>query len=165
MPTCQITVQDGQAQLRVCELSDDKFIDVNGELLYTGESTNLFSGSSLLLGESEFFWVVPSLHSAYSKFQILEKNDRYNITKAQVRLGTAAHCEIRFKSQALAPVVGFLEYTGSGFLYRHHNIALPARIDGVETSAGLEVPIRVGSILELAPGVRVSLGEREPGSC
>jgi pSer/pThr/pTyr-binding forkhead associated (FHA) protein len=158
-PTCRITVQDSQAQLRVTQVSDDQFVDVDGELFFAGESTRLSSGSRLLLGDAEFLWSVPSLHEIYSRFEIVEPNGKHSITKQRVRLGTAAHCEIRLKQPALAPVVGFLEFTEDEIKYHHLNIATPARVDGVDTSAGLSTQVRSGSNLELAPGITISLEE------
>jgi pSer/pThr/pTyr-binding forkhead associated (FHA) protein len=164
-PTCRLTIQDGEAQIRVNELSDDQFVDINGNLLFTGESCKVFSGSSLLLGDSEFFWENPELHQRYTRFQIAAPDGTHEISKAEVKLGTAAHCEVRFKIPALAPVVGILKYDSSGFTYRHQNIAFPARVDGLETSAGLEAKVQSGSSLELAPGVTVQLEEPDLRSC
>lgn len=156
-PTCSISIQDGRSQLRVCLLSDDQFLDVNGELLFTGESLELFSGSTILLGESEFFWSVPKLHKEYTQYSILDQGTSHPIEKAEIRLGTAAHCEVQIRERGLAPVVGVIKYTKSGFVYKHLNIACTARIDGSELSSGLESPITLESILELAPGINVRL--------
>lgn len=76
-----------------------------------------------------------------------------------MRIGTAAHCEIQIASPNLAPVAGTLKYTTKGFVYAHQNIALAARVDDVEVTAGLEQPVRCGSTLELAPGVAPVLEE------
>ena len=159
-PTCRITVQDGQAQLRVLQLSDDQFLDIDGELYFTGESTRLFSGSRILLGEAEFLWSIPSLHEIYSRFEILGPDDKHLITKQRVRVGTAAHCEVRLRQPSLAPVVGLIEFSLNEITYHHLNIAMSARIDGVDTSAGLDAVLRSGSKLELAPGVIITIEEQ-----
>jgi pSer/pThr/pTyr-binding forkhead associated (FHA) protein len=158
-PTCQISVGGGKAQLRVSQVSDDQFVDVNGELLFTGESCELFSGSKLLLGEYELVWLVPDLHRVYTRYRVLGPDGEHPIEKAEVRIGTAAHCEIRLNEPALAPVVGTLRYQNSGFTYLHRNIAIPARVDDKETSEGLIQAVQSGSVLELAPGVSVTLKE------
>lgn len=158
-PSCRFTLHDGQAQLRVTQVSDDQFVDVNGELFFTGESTAIFSGSRLLLGEFEFLWLVPSLHQQYSRYQVVAPDGLHSIPKQQVRIGTAAHCEVRLQIPALAPVVGTLKYEGGEFFYYHKNIALPAKVDGVETSAGLKAKVNSGTKLDLAPGVTISVEE------
>lgn len=155
-----ITTQGLQARLRVIDMSDDQFVDINGELLFTGESTPLFSGAKLLLGEAEFSWLVPALHKEYTSYHLSTEAGPIPITKQEIRIGTAAHCEARIDSPSLAPVAGVLRFGAEGFVYKHQNIALPARIDNVEVSAGLEAPVRSGSSLELAPGLTVQLEER-----
>lgn len=158
-PSCQLAVQNGQCQLRVKRLTEEQFVDVNGELFLVGEATTLPSGSQILLGESEFLWILPDLHSEYSRYQIVAPDGTHPIRKAEVRLGTAAHCEVRFQIRALAPVVGRLRYQDSTLFYQHSNIAEAAKVDGIETSAGLEAKVFAGSKLELAPGVSVSVQE------
>ena len=158
-PSCRFTLHDGQAQLRVTQVSDDQFVDVNGELFFTGESTPIFSGTRLLLGEFEFLWLVPSLHQRYSRYHVVGPDGSHPIPKQQVRIGTAAHCEVRLQIPALAPVVGTLKYENEEFSYHHKNIALPAKVDGVETSAGLKAKVKSGTKLELAPGVTLSVEE------
>jgi pSer/pThr/pTyr-binding forkhead associated (FHA) protein len=158
-PTCQVTIQNGQALLRVTQVSDDQFVDINGDLFFTGESTTLFSGSRILLGDAEFLWSSPSLQSVYSRYEVVAPDGNHSISKQQVRLGTAAHCEVKLDIPALAPVVGLLKFSEDGPTYYHLNIAVPATVDGVETSAGLDTPVRSGSKLELAPGVTISIEE------
>ncbi|MCA9775393.1 MAG: FHA domain-containing protein [Candidatus Eremiobacteraeota bacterium] len=158
-PSCRFTIHDGKAQLRVSQVSDDQFVDVNGELFFTGESIAVFSGTRLLLGEFEFLWLVPALHEQYSRYQVIAPDGTHAIPKQQVRLGTAAHCEVRLQIPALAPVVGTLKFENGEFIYHHMNIALPAKIDGVETSAGLKAKVNSGTKLDLAPGVTISVEE------
>lgn len=159
IPACRITVTDGVAQLRVGESRDDQFLDLNGDLLFPGESVSLVSGSKLLLGNVELHWELPELHKEYTGFHLSHDGNSYPITRQEMRIGTAAHCEIQIASPNLAPVVGTLKYTTKGFVYAHQNIALAARVDDVEVTAGLEQPVRCGSTLELAPGVAPVLEE------
>lgn len=156
-PSCHITVQDGVTRLRATSVNEDQFVDVNGDLLFTGESTEVFSGTKVLLGEAEFLWQVEEDHKIYSLFQLTADGQSYPLTKALVKIGTAAHCEIRVSLPNIAPLTGEIKYSRDGFTYTHRNLACPARVDGEETSAGLTVPIRSGSELELAPGAIVRL--------
>lgn len=165
IPSCRITIQDNVARIRVNEVADDQFVDANGDLLFTGESALLFSGSHLLLGESEFYWEVPDLHKEYSRFTIEENGEHHPICKEVVKIGTAAHCEISLKSKSVAPVAGELRFQDGQFLYAHQNIAMPARVDGNEVSSGLECTLHEGSSLELAPGVTVRLTRQEANNC
>ena len=158
-PSCQITVQDGKTRIRAVSMDDDQFIDVNGDLLFPGESTDMFSGTRILLGDAEFLWQVKEDHNIYSRFQLNTSEGVFAFTKAVVKIGTAAHCEISLKLPNLAPVTGELRYSRDGFTYTHRNLACPARVDGVETSLGLTVSVRAGSELELAPGAVVRLEE------
>lgn len=164
-PTCRVIIQNGRAQLQVVSQTDDQFVDVDGELFFPGESTPLFSGTKILLSEAEFVWTNPGLASVYSRFELVGPDGSHPITKQRVRLGTAAHCEARFDLPSLAPVVGTLTFGKDGLFYRHQNIALPAIVDGAETSAGLEASVRPGSKLELAPGVIISIEETRSGLC
>ncbi|MFA5506261.1 MAG: FHA domain-containing protein [Vulcanimicrobiota bacterium] len=160
-PTCQITMHDGKVQLRVLHVAEDQFLDVDGDLYFTGEATSLFSGSRILVGEFEFVWVVPGIQQRYSRFSIVSPEGNHPMLKQQVRLGTAAHCEVSIRNPALAPVVGTLRLEKDELLYRHTNIAAPARVDGFEISAGLEAQVQVGTKLELAEGVTIGLEEVE----
>lgn len=159
IPSCRITLNDGVAQLRVGEISDEQFVDLNGDLLFAGESVGLFSGSQLLLGNAELRWEIPKLSREYLTFQVRHGDLLFPVLRQEMKIGTAAHCDIRIASPNLAPVVGTLKFTTNGFMYHHQNIALSARVDGVEVSSGLEQPVRCGSALELAPGVTVRLEE------
>ena len=69
-PSCQLTVQDGKTRIRAVSVDDDQFIDVNGDLLFSGESTDMFSGTKILLGDAEFLWRVQEDHNIYSRFQL-----------------------------------------------------------------------------------------------
>lgn len=159
IPPCRITVNDGAAQLRVGEIGNDQFVDLNGDLLFAGESVDLFSGTQLFLGNTELRWEIPELSREYLLFQVRYEDTVFPVLRQEMKIGTAAHCDIRIPSPALAPVVGALKFTPSGFLYQHQNIALSARVDGTEVSSGLNHPVRCGSALLLAPGVTIQLEE------
>lgn len=159
VPSCRITVTDGVAQVRAGEIRDEQFLDVDGDLLFAGESTELFSGSRLLLGSLELGWEIPLLSREYLAFQVTHEGVSYPILRQEMKIGTAAHCDIRLTHPQLAPVVGTLKFTPRGFSYHHQNIAMSSRVDGTEVSAGLEQPVLCGAYLELAPGVQVRLEE------
>ena len=164
-PSCQLTVQNGKTRIRAVSVDDDQFIDVNGDLLFAGESTDMFSGTKILLGDAEFLWLVKEDHNIYSRFQLNTPQGIFPFTKAVVKIGTAPHCEINLRLPNMAPVTGEIRYTRDGFTYTHRNLACPARVDGVEASLGLTVSVRSGSELELAPGAIVRLEEiGQPGA-
>lgn len=156
-PRGRLTIHNGAASLRVSSLPGGQFVDVNGDLLFLGESVNLPSGSRILLGENDLVWCQPQLHELYSLFQVISPEGSHPIEKAEVRIGTAAHCEIRLKDRTLSPVVGLLKFNRDGAVYEHIALTQSARVDGVETSAGLSHPVHEGTKLELAPGVLVSV--------
>lgn len=158
-PLVRVTVKNEKARLRVLKMGNDQTIEVDGRLLYTGESAPLESGSQIRLAGHSFSWIVPRLHSLYRQLRIVGSEGAYAINKASVRLGTAPHCELRLDSPRLAPVTGTLRFDDQGFYYEHHNITMPARVDGVETSSGLRTPVKVGSQLELVPELTFTLKE------
>lgn len=159
VPSCNLTVAERDARVRAIEVPQDQFLEIDGDLVFDGESVQMVSGSKLLLGEMAFYWCDPVAHRDYSRFSLRSPEGEHVVEKARVRLGTAAHCEIRFKNRDLAPVIGHIEFDASGPTYYHQCITWPARVDGLETSAGLFAPIQVGSKIELVPGFEVVLNQ------
>lgn len=157
VPSCIVTVAERDARVRAQEVAEDQFLEIDGDLVFDGESVQMVSGSKLLLGEVAFFWCDPLAHRDYSKYVLNSPEGQHEVQKARVRLGTAAHCEVRFENRDLAPVIGHIEFDSSGPTYYHQCITWPARVDGMETSAGLFAPIQVGSKIELVHGFEVTL--------
>ena len=156
LPVCDITVQAGAARLRAAEVSDDQFLEVDGDLVFASESVPLIGGSRLLLGDAEFLWTDGN-ESLYSSFRLVDGQSAYQVRKASVRLGTAAHCEIMFPGRELPPVIGKISFETGEPVYHHTDISAPIRVDGEEASIGLSVPLKPGSLLELKPGKVLSL--------
>lgn len=149
-PSAELSWQAGRANLRALEVSDDQILEVDGDLVFASESVSLVGGSRVLLGEAEFLWSDGS-ESVYSSYQLHSDQAVYAIQKAVVRLGTAAHCEVKLPYRELAPVLGRLEFFPDGRAhYVHQDLAAPVRIDGNEVSVGLSVPVASGSLLELS---------------
>ena len=155
-PRCEIVLQDGKARLRAVEVADDQFLEVDGDLVFVGESVPLFGGSRISLGEAEFLWQDGS-EQLFENFVLRQDSQTYPIRKAIVRIGTAAHCEVMLSGPGLPPFVGAIDFTGGKPVYRHHDISAPIRVDGEEASTGLSVPLSEGSVLELKPGVLLYL--------
>ena len=156
LPQCEVNVQDGVARLRAIEVSDDQFLEVDGDLVFAGEAVPLLGGSRLLVGDAEFLWNDGS-ESLYSSFRLVDETNTYPIRKASVRLGTAAHCEIMLSPRELPPVIGKITFETGAPVYHHLDISAPIRVDGEEASCGLSVPLRHGSLLELRPGITLKL--------
>lgn len=156
LPVCDITVQAGIARLRAVEVSDDQFLEVDGDLVFASESVTLIGGSRLLLGDAEFLWMDGN-ESLYTSFRLVDGQSAYPVRKASVRLGTAAHCEIMLPGRELPPVIGRISFETGEPVYHHTDISAPIRVDGEEASIGLSVPLKPGSLLELKPGKVLSL--------
>lgn len=161
-PRCEVILQDGKARLRAIEVADDQFLEVDGDLVFVGESVPLFAGSRISLGDAEFLWQDGSEY-LFESFVLRSGSEIYPVRKAIIRVGTAAHCEVRLSGPGLPPIVGTIDFTGGGLpVYRHHDISAPVRVDGEEASTGLSVPLSEGSILELKPGLQLKLETHQP---
>ncbi len=157
VPSCIVTVAEREARVRANEVPEDQFLEIDGDLVFDGESVQMVSGSKLLLGEVALYWCDPVAHRDYSQYALRSPEGEHPVRKARVRLGTAAHCEIRFENRDLAPVIGHIEFDPSGPTYYHQCLTWPARVDGEEVSAGLFAPLEEGSKLELVTGFEVEL--------
>lgn len=155
-PVCEITVQTGGARLRAVEVSDDQFLEVDGDLVFASESVALVGGSRLLVGDAEFVWTDGN-ESLYTSFRLTDGSAAYPIRKASVRLGTAAHCEIMLPGRVLPPVIGRISFETGAPVYHHTDLSAPIRVDGEEASVGLSVALHPGSQLELMPGKVLTL--------
>ena len=161
-PTCRLTIQGEECRLRAEKVRDDEFIEVDGDLIFSGESRRLVSGSRISVGDSEMLWCEPNQHAVYTNFVVVSSEQEHPIKKARVLLGTAAHCEIRFQEKTLSPVIGRLEYQDDKLRYHHQNIVSPARVDGMETSAGLYATLNNGSKIKLTPDFEVTIIMNSP---
>ncbi len=155
-PLCEIAIQGGEARLLAIAVADDQFLEVDGDLVFAGESVPLLGGSRLLLGDAEFLWMDGN-ESLYTAFRLVDGQNSYPIRKASIRIGTAAHCEVMLSRRELPPVIGRICFETGQPVYHHTDISAAIRVDGEETSVGLAVPLRPGSQLELKPGVVLSL--------
>lgn len=160
-PLCEITVQSGTARLRAVEVSDDQFLEVDGDLVFASESVPLIAGSRLLVGDAEFLWTDGN-EGLYTLFRLTDGSALYPIRKASVRLGTAAHCEILLPGRELPPVIGRISFESGAPVYHHTDLSAPIRVDEQEASVGLSVPLHVGSQLELMPGRVLTLEQPDP---
>lgn len=160
-PHCEITVHDGSARLRAIEVADDQFLEVDGELILASESVPLVGGSSLLVGDAEFVWSDGS-EASYASYRLVDGSAVYPIRKALVRLGTAAHCEVMLPHRELSPVIGEINFQSGTPVYHQLDITAPIRADGEETSTGLSVALRAGSVLELRRGMTLRLEQAPP---
>ncbi len=159
-PQAEITIQAGAARLRASDVPDDQFLEVDGDLVFPGESVPLVGGSRLMLGEAEFLWTDGS-EAHYGAYRLRDGEATYPLRKASVRLGTAAHCEIILPHRELPPVIGRLTFDKGVPHYLHTDLSATVRVDGEELSPGLSVPLRAGSELELKPGLLLQL-EHDP---
>lgn len=155
-PQAEITVQAGAARLRASEVPDDQYLEVDGDLVFAGESVPLVGGSRLCLGDAEFLWKDGS-EAHFARYRLRDGEKTYPIRKASVRLGTAAHCEIILPYRELPPVIGRLTFEKGVPHYLHTDLSATVRVDGEELSPGLSVPLRPGSGLELRPGLLIQL--------
>lgn len=160
VPRCEIVLQNATARLRALEVNDEQFLEVDGDLVFGGESVPLLGGSRISLGEAEFLWLDGS-ERRYQRYSLKHGSQRLPIRKAVVRIGTAAHCEIMLSDVKLPPVIGAIDFTGPNPVYRHLDISGPVRVDKDETSVGLSATLSTGSVLELRPEVHLVLEEQQ----
>lgn len=160
VPRCEIVLQNGQARLRALEVDDDQFLEVDGDLVFVGESVPLMGGSRISLGEAELLWLDGSERN-YQRYSLKTEAQSFPVRKAVVRIGTAAHCEIMLSNPELPPVIGSVDFTRQTPVYRHLDISAPVRVDGGEASIGLSVELSPGASIELRPGVHLRLEARE----
>ena len=160
IPRCEISVANGTARLRAVEVLDEHFLEVDGDLVLVGESVSLVGGSRLSLGDAEFLWTDGS-ERHYESFRLVFDDQSYSVSKSLIRIGTAAHCEVVMNRRELPPVVGSIDFSSGRPVYSQIDISASVRIDGVDTSTGLSVPLKSGSCLELRPGIVLRLESRE----
>lgn len=154
----ELASQDGKARLRAVEVSDELSIEVDGEVLFTGDAVPLVGGSRVVLGSTELVFHDGS-EALYRSYRLVDSDNEnvYPIAKASVRLGTAAHCEIALAHRDLPPIIGRISFENGSPKYLHTDLSASVRIDGEELSAGLSAPLHLGSQIELKPSLKLRL--------
>lgn len=156
-PTCQIVLQGDEAKLEVVSAKGGQYASIDGELLFAGQDAPLLSGSMVMLGRLMLNWIQPKLQASLKRYKLEYKENSYPIPKSQVKIGTAAHCEILVSGPGLSPVTGILSFGAKGFVYKHQEPSIPALVDGVEVPKDSEATVQDGSTLELGLGCVVKL--------
>lgn len=148
-PTCRITTDSGTVGIAVTEALEVNYMSINGELLFLNKSTTLLSGSDLFMGNLLLTWYETKINRALKKYNLVSGQDVFAISKAAVRIGSGAQCEIKVENKNLPTIAGTVKFGAQGFSYKHHDASLPSQVDGQNVQATQEVPLT--ATIQLGP--------------
>lgn len=159
-PTCRVFFQDDTAMIEVVEAADGHYVSVNGELLFTIQAHQLISGSGIFLGKTMLHWTQPAIQRNLADYQLRVGDSVHPISRAMVRLGTAAQSEIQLDGSGIGPATGTLLYQDNGFYYKHLDGSVPGQLDGEVIISGDKVKLTVGSQLQLGLDTVITLEKK-----